>query len=114
MPLGKSYQEYRDAAAQRDPTLQDDLREAAVQLELGLALNRLRHIRGLSKRALAELTGIKQPMLVRIERGSQSPGIETIAKIVRRVSWRFTISLRLCPSATTLSGPLKRTAAGIL
>jgi len=29
------------------------------------------------------LTGIKQPMIVRIERGSQSPGIEIIVKIIR-------------------------------
>lgn len=86
MPLGKSYEEYRAARSEEDAALQEDLREATVQLELGIALNQLQQIRALSQRALAELTGIKQPMLVRIERGSQSLGIEIIAKIIRALN----------------------------
>ncbi len=86
MPLGKSHEEHRAARSEDDGALQKDLREAAVQLELGLALNQLRQVRGFSQRALAELTGIKQPMIVRIERGTQSPGIEIIAKIMRALN----------------------------
>jgi len=86
MPLGKRYEEYRAARSEDDAALQEELREAAVQLELGIALNQLRHVRGFSQRALAELTGIKQPMIVRIERGSQSPGIEIIVKIIRALN----------------------------
>lgn len=92
MPLGKTFEEYRAEVFEYDPSLEGDLRKASAQLELGIALNRLREARGLSQRALAQLTGIKQPMIVRIERGSQSPGIETIAKILRALNGALEIS----------------------
>ena len=38
----------------------------------------------------------------------------TIAKMVRKDSWRLTTSLRLCSSAAWFRRPLRRMAAGIL
>ena len=38
----------------------------------------------------------------------------TARKVVRKTSWRRTISLNVCASAATLSGPLRRTAAALL
>jgi transcriptional regulator with XRE-family HTH domain len=82
MPLGKTFDEYRVAVIEDDPTLAEDLRRASVELELGIALQHLRWERGLSQRALADLSGMKQPTLARIERGSQPPGIGTLTRIL--------------------------------
>ncbi len=107
MPLGKSYKEYCAARSEDDAALHADLRGAAVQLELGIALNQLRQVRELSQRALAELTGIKQPTIVRIERGSQSPGIEIIAKIIRALNGM----LRIGPDGCITAFPIEHVDA---
>lgn len=49
---------------------------------------------GLSQRDLAELSGIKQPMIDRIERMECSPRIDTIAKLLIALDLELTVKPR--------------------
>ncbi len=55
--------------------------EARFEARLALALADLRERRGMSQRDLAEVTGIKQPMIARLERGGQTPTVMTLLKL---------------------------------
>jgi len=54
-----------------------DLR-VAMMIEIAHA----RKERGISQKKLEELTGVKQPIIARMERGSTSPQLETILKVL--------------------------------
>lgn len=56
--------------------------ETKAELNLGLALSKQREALGLTQEQVADLTGIKQPMLARIERG-QMPKVATLQKIAK-------------------------------
>ncbi|MDR3287811.1 MAG: helix-turn-helix transcriptional regulator [Peptococcaceae bacterium] len=51
---------------------------AAVMVELVNA----RKERGISQKKLEELSGVKQPVIARMERGSTSPQIDTVLKVL--------------------------------
>jgi DNA-binding XRE family transcriptional regulator len=57
---------------------------AASNLRVGLMLEltRARNERGLSQRGLEELSGVKQPVIARMERGSTSPQLDTVLKVL--------------------------------
>lgn len=55
-----------------------------------LVLTEMREARGLTQRELSEKTGIKQPMLARIERG-QMPTLPTLGRIAQALSARVVI-----------------------
>jgi predicted transcriptional regulator len=48
----------------------------------GTALREARRRKGLSQRALGELTGIPQPTIARIETGLVSPRLRTLARLL--------------------------------
>jgi predicted XRE-type DNA-binding protein len=54
-----------------------DLR-AAMMIELVNA----RKERGISQKKLEELSGVKQPIIARMERGSTSPQLDTVLKVL--------------------------------
>lgn len=56
--------------------------EAKAEMDLSVALAQRREILGLTQQQLADLSGIKQPMLARIERG-QMPKPATLQKIAK-------------------------------
>lgn len=51
-----------------------------------------RKTRGLSQKELAQLTGIKQPAIARIESGAHSPQINTLINIVEALDLKLTIT----------------------
>lgn len=51
--------------------------------KLGLFLTAIRKQKGLSQAQLAEMTGIQQPNIVKIEKGIQSPTYEKLAPILK-------------------------------
>ena len=57
---------------------------AASSLRVGLMmeLTRARNERGLSQRGLEELSGVKQPIIARMENGSTSPQLDTVLKVL--------------------------------
>ena len=45
-------------------------------------LKRARKEKGLSQRELAELSGVSQPVIARMERGVTSPQLDTVLKVL--------------------------------
>lgn len=52
---------------------------------------------GLTQAQLAELTGVAQPAIARIESGRVQPGVDTLARLLRACGW----DLELMPRAGT-------------
>ena len=47
-----------------------------------IELTKARHEKGLSQRKLEELSGVKQPVIARMENGTNSPQLDTVLKIL--------------------------------
>jgi transcriptional regulator with XRE-family HTH domain len=67
----------------RDPEFAAAWEETQVEGAVALALTTRREALGLSQRDLAAATGMKQPMIARIEKGSQTPTVTTLWKLLR-------------------------------
>ena len=57
-------------------------------------ITRTRVKRGISQRELEKLSGIKQPMIDRIERGECSPRIDTLIKLLLALDLELTVKPR--------------------
>jgi len=57
---------------------------AASNLRVGLMIElaKARNEKGLSQRKLEELSGVKQPVIARLEKGIVSPQIDTVLKVL--------------------------------
>ena len=57
---------------------------AASKLRVGLMieLTKARNEQGLSQRKLEELSGVKQPVIARMENGTNSPQLDTVLKVL--------------------------------
>ena len=53
-----------------------------LRVALMLELTRARNERGLSQRGLEELSGVRQPVIARMENGSTSPQLDTVLKVL--------------------------------
>jgi DNA-binding XRE family transcriptional regulator len=77
-----NHREYVSGRRERDPEFAASYDEASAVMALALGLATLREHRNLSQRGLAEKSGIKQPMINRIERGSQAPRTFTLLRLL--------------------------------
>ena len=87
----KSHQQYVAEQVAASPAFAEELAKAREGTRLGLALTELREERGLTQREVSGLTGIKQPMLARIERG-QMPTLPTLRRIAQALNARVIIA----------------------
>ena len=87
----KSHRQYVAEQIAASPTFADEMAHAREGTRLGLALAELREERGLTQREVSERTGIKQPMLARIERG-QMPTLPTLRRIAQALNARVIIA----------------------
>lgn len=62
---------------------------------IGSRIKEIRKLRGLSTTQLAELTGLKQPNIVRIESGRYSTGLDILCKIAEALSCRLDF-IKIC------------------
>jgi ribosome-binding protein aMBF1 (putative translation factor) len=77
----KAHRQYVKEQIKRDPRFAKELSQANAEVRLAVMIAKLREERGWSQRKLAEVTGIKQPQIARIEMGRQMPTIETLWKL---------------------------------
>ncbi len=87
----KTLQQYVTEQSVASTTFAGELAKAREGTRLGLALTEMREERGLTQRDIAARTGIKQPMLARIERG-QMPTIPTLRRIAQALNARVIIA----------------------
>lgn len=97
----KSHQQFVQEQIAASPTFADELAKAREQTRFALALAEMREARGLTQRDLAAMTGIKQPMLARIERG-QVPTLPILRRLAAALDARIVIN----PAGVVLVEPV--------
>lgn len=75
--IGKNALEFIDSLLTAEEILESDLRVALIG-----ELIKARKERGLSQKKLEELSGVKQPVIARMEKGQTSPQLDTILKVL--------------------------------
>lgn len=80
-PAGSSFEDWLDEERRNDAGFAEEFQDGYIALHLGNQMALLREDRGLTQRQLAELSGIRQPHLARIERGAL-PTIPTLRRLL--------------------------------
>lgn len=80
----RSFNEYLQKSLE-DKEFAKVYEEVNAEVDLGIALAKQRETLGLTQQQVAEMTGIKQPMLARIERG-QMPKAATLQKLAKALN----------------------------
>ena len=55
---------------------------SGLRVALMVELSNARHEKGLSQRKLEELSGVRQPVIARMENGTNSPQLDTVLKVL--------------------------------
>jgi DNA-binding XRE family transcriptional regulator len=69
----------------------DEKANIQLKVELMGKLIEAREKRGLTQKALADLCGVKQPFIARMEKGDTDPQITTLLKILQPLGYTLTI-----------------------
>lgn len=75
--IGHNALEFIDSLLTAEEILESDLRVALIG-----ELIKARQEKGLSQKKLEELSGVKQPVIARMEKGQTSPQLDTILKVL--------------------------------
>ena len=75
--LGSSWEDVRAELFTEEEITQSDLRVAIIG-----ELIKARQEKGISQKNLEELSGVKQPVIARMEKGYTSPQIDTLIKLL--------------------------------
>ncbi len=60
----------------------EEISESNLRVSIIGELIRARNEKGISQKKLEELSGVRQPIIARMEKGSTSPQLETILKVL--------------------------------
>lgn len=75
--IGSSWEEVRNELFTPEEIAESDLRVAIIG-----ELIKARQEKGISQKKLEEMSGVKQPVIARMETGVTSPQIETVLKLL--------------------------------
>jgi len=75
--IGSDWEDVRKELFTPEEIAASDLRVALVG-----ELIKARQEKGISQKKLEELSGVKQPIIARMEKGSTSPNLDTILKVL--------------------------------
>lgn len=75
--IGSSWDEIEKELFTPEEIAKSDLRVALIG-----EIIKARQERGLSQKKLEELSGVKQPIIARMEKGSTSPQLKTVLKVL--------------------------------
>ena len=75
--IGSKWQDVRKGLFTPEEIAESDLRVAIIG-----ELIKARQEKGISQKKLEELSGVKQPVIARMEKGSTSPQLDTILKVL--------------------------------
>jgi len=75
--IGSNWEDLR-----RELLTPEERAASKLRVALMMELTRARSENGLSQRGLEELSGVKQPVIARMERGYTSPRLDTVLKVL--------------------------------
>ena len=70
---------------------QEEIAESDLRVALMGELIKARKERGISQRELERLSGVKQPIIARIESGTVSPKLDTVMKLLADIGKKLAI-----------------------
>lgn len=76
--IGSSWEEVRSELFTEDEILESNLRVALVG-----EIIKARQELGISQKKLEELSGVRQPIIARMEKGVSNPTLETVLKLLK-------------------------------
>ena len=76
----------------------EEIAESDLEAELIMALIDARESQGISQRSLERMSGIKQPAIARIEKGVNSPTVETLIRLLAPLGKKLAV-VPMNPSA---------------
>ena len=77
-PIGSSWDEFEKRTFTPEEIMESNLRVALIS-----ELIRARNDQGITQKQLEEASGVKQPVIARMEKGTTDPQLMTILKILR-------------------------------
>jgi ribosome-binding protein aMBF1 (putative translation factor) len=83
---GRTWEEARKELFTAEEIAESDLRVAIIS-----EIIKARHEQGISQRRLEELSGVKQPVIARMEAGSATPQIMTVMKLLAPLGKKLAI-----------------------
>ena len=86
-----NWEEYKNDVKSIDSVAKEVLEEAEAKAEIITAMINRRNDLGLSQRDLAEMCGIPQSSVARIESNKTVPKLDTLIKIFTRLGLRVTV-----------------------
>ncbi|MCL2202786.1 MAG: helix-turn-helix transcriptional regulator [Defluviitaleaceae bacterium] len=75
--LGRPWSELRKELYAPDEIIASDMRVAIM-----IAISEARREKGLSQRKLEELSGVRQPVIARMENGTNNPGMDNVLRVL--------------------------------
>ncbi len=75
--IGRSWEEF-----EKDIYTAEEIRESDLRVSLISEFIRARDELGISQKKLEELSGVKQPIIARMEKGYSNPQMETVLKLL--------------------------------
>lgn len=84
--IGESWEDVRKRLFTPEEIAESDLRVALIG-----ELIRARQERGITQKQLEELSGVTQPVIARLERGTISPNISTVMKLLAPLGKKLAI-----------------------
>jgi predicted transcriptional regulator len=77
-PLGQSWSEYKETLLTAE-----EREEIEIKAQLMSEIFRARRDKGVTQKQLEEVSGVKQPIIARVENGKTDPQLSTLLKILR-------------------------------
>jgi transcriptional regulator with XRE-family HTH domain len=90
-----------------DPAFRAEWERTTLARAVAIAIVQYRAVHGLSQRRLAEVVGMSQPQVARLELGEYNPRMETLMRLSSRLGLEFTINVR------PLGKPARRVAGSV-
>ena len=87
----KTWNDYKEHVKKIDPTSSRDLSEVEEQAKIISAVIEQRNALGLSQRDLANICGIPQSSVARIESFQTTPNLATLLKILRALGLKLAV-----------------------
>ncbi|MBM6716132.1 helix-turn-helix transcriptional regulator [Gemmiger formicilis] len=88
----KTWNDYKDYVKATDSEAKQDLEEIEALSQIVSAMVAQRHTLGLSQRDLAEICGLPQSSVARIESFKTTPNLDTLLKIMNALKLKITIT----------------------
>lgn len=77
-PIGKSWDELES-----EIFTQEEIQASDLRVDLMCAFIQARNEQGITQKKLEELSGVKQPVIARMEKGTSIPQVETLLKVLK-------------------------------